>query len=431
MADISFDNDFTIEGFWHLPESNHEVYGLLHHKVGDHMLLHVVGSISKRTNFDLTRNSESFDTLYGKSLDGKLFTIYGCVFKEQRKTGDNAPSVDYICSCLLQGLNIKKESVLIKRANVNISGLSTWCPPDSKEDLIRELNFDAIGKAQIEYRYKPNEICNVKINDQLDISLGYNVIEKNSIHDDLLFSVDYRTSVSFLNNGTVTLAKQLDNIFLFQQFLSFGMAQECHTKEIQCYLSIEESSGEPIYIVTGERHTLEHEYSYTPILFTYKSLGEHFRIFLSNWYNISNELKPIRDFLVDSILSKEKSETVKFLNLAIAVESYYLRFVGDDKYKDIIDKLVNAFHDVNKLAKDKINSEEIRDTRHYFAHYLKTPKNHTVSGMQMSEQAWYLRKLLICCVLSSCLQTKDNKIINSILDKSNCWYLEDWDKVHI
>lgn len=153
----------------------------------------------------------------------------------------------------------------------------------------------------------------------------------------------------------------------------------------------------------------------------------YFPVAIKKWYGNNDSFEPIKNFLIESILPSATFGSSDFLKVAIALDSFYSQNIKNRiKLKLALDDLIKKYEDIHKLANDHIKSQAVSDTRNTLVHFMKNKKEHLLVGNELFEQTWYLRKLLICCVLSYLLGIENNNILNDILDHSNCWLLGDY-----
>ena len=111
-----------------------------------------------------------------------------------------------------------------------------------------------------------------------------------------------------------------------------------------------------------------------------------------NSLNGEKELKEVDlKILIESIIDKSRFTTWDFLILAQAVDGFHSRFVdrSDNKaYIKRVDELLSKFSDVQKIKDSKLDSAIVRNSRHYYSHFLCSKKDvkYIVGDVYMSKQ---------------------------------------------
>ena len=428
MKEIRFDQKFTIEGFWNLPNSSTKVFGILSSTPGKTVNLHTIGSLDNKNGFKALIENEYYELIQGMSIENVPFTLLNCREYEKKSTGNSLSIIDFHCQYVIQGLslNSRKEGVF-KMANVEMVGLSDWCSPSKVDTLMEEhpssLGSDFIG---IDIRYKGKGISKVQINDNTFLELGLSVNEFKSLKSDgIVSSMRYFTNFIIEKNDSTCLEEVVHDIFLFKQFVSFGLAQNLSFLQID--LKTKEIESNSIRLVCECGHSVEYDFAPSQVLFTYTTIGNYFPVAIKKWYGNNDSFEPIKNFLIESILPSATFGSSDFLKVAIALDSFYSQNIKNRiKLKLALDDLIKKYEDIHKLANDHIKSQAVSDTRNTLVHFMKNKKEHLLVGNELFEQTWYLRKLLICCVLSYLLGIENNNILNDILDHSNSWLLGDY-----
>ena len=148
-------------------------------------------------------------------------------------------------------------------------------------------------------------------------------------------------------------------------------------------------------------------------------MNQNFTHVVQKWYRVEEEIAPIREQLIESIIDKSRFTTWDFLILAQAVDGFHSRFVdrSDNKaYIKRVDELLSKFSDVQKIKDSKLDSAIVRNSRHYYSHFFMLKEGREIySGRRLYEQTVELRKLLVCCILN--LMGFNNSDINFMLNR--------------
>src|SRR5690554_2234229 len=92
---------------------------------------------------------------------------------------------------------------------------------------------------------------------------------------------------------------------------------------------------------------------------------------LQKWFADKEDIAPIHAHIMESIKPKNVFSSVDFLIVVQAIEGYYTRFRKKDSLTNILKNIILEFSFVNKIKKDNLNIEEVRDSRHYYSHFMK------------------------------------------------------------
>lgn len=428
MKDIRFDQEFTIEGFWNLPNSSTHVYGIISLREGMPPNLHTVGCLNDNIGRDILKKDESYELIQGLSTENIPFTLLNCQRTDIKITGDSIPVINYHCQFVVQGISMNNRmQTIFSMANVEIEGLTDWCSPSQVDTLIEEhpssLGSDFI---RMDIRYKGKGISKVQINANTFIELGISVNESNSLKSDgIVYSMRYFTNFIIEKSDSTCLEELIHDIFLFKQFVSFGLGQDLSFLQIN--LRTKDFEPNSISLVCECGHVAKYNLAPNQVLFTYCGIKTYFPNIIKKWYENNESFGPIKDFLIESVLPSQTFSTSDFLKIAIALDSFYSQNIKNRiKLKPAIDDLVKRYEDIKILSNDNINSQAVAETRDTFVHFMKNKKEHLLSGNDLYEQTWYLRKLLVCCVMSYLLGIDDHAVLDDILEHSNCWLLRDY-----
>lgn len=124
-----------------------------------------------------------------------------------------------------------------------------------------------------------------------------------------------------------------------------------------------------------------------------------------------------------------------FLVIIQAIEGFWWRFRDEDyrlknritgktdtRLKTILNSLIDEFKGIITLELNKIEVNEVVDSRHYFSHFVpKAKKPFAKDGIELYHLTNQIRKLLICCVLN--FIGFSNEQINKIVKKSDNKFL--------
>lgn len=134
---------------------------------------------------------------------------------------------------------------------------------------------------------------------------------------------------------------------------------------------------------------------------------------LEKWMSDSDNLKPMKHHLVDSMVYKPVVGSVYFLQVVQAIEGVWWRF-KDESYKadknisrrrqtpltTIISETLDSLSDISKVSSMDIDIEAVVDSRNYYSHFVdRSKKPKTLDGMELYSLTEKLRIVLLCLIL--------------------------------
>lgn len=352
------------------------------------------------------------------------------------------PIVRYKCDYLLIGKHIGGlDEKRQYSANIRIPELSYWCHPEA---LQTRLSFDKnnkqISQISISFHTKHENnkdiICNVQVNDNTSIILRKG-IDYTGIS--LTPQIEQYTYIKILKRNKSSIIDLLADIRTFEYFLTFATFDIVKSSDITIFekeTDIQEDEESQYTIINlihpfTERKSIQNDDRIHYYLFNYLSIKDFYAEMLKKWYNIPDDLYPIRSHLINSIKKQELYSSVDFLIVIQAIEGFWWRF-RDESYhekksistknktslKTLLNELIAEFKDIELIAIANINVAAVVDSRHYYSHFLpKCNKPKTLDGIELLKESRKIRVLLICCILS--FIGIQNYQINTIFKKSN------------
>lgn len=205
------------------------------------------------------------------------------------------------------------------------------------------------------------------------------------------------------------------------QFLSLATKRNVRPESI--YLidpDVRQDYGEgksyffPIYILRNQEIAPNpSRLSRNNFLFRYEDLSDRLPSILAKWMSDTDNLQPIKNHLVDSLVYKPIVGSVDFLQVIQAIEGVWWRF-KDDAYRaangisrrkrtslnTILKELLGTLSDIPSVTKLNLDIEAVVDSRNYYSHFVhKSNKPKSLDGLALYEQTKMLRKILLCLVL--------------------------------
>lgn len=435
--DINLDRKLEYKGYWYLPSTpNIKVAGTLTYYPNEKIILELIGSF----NDDIFNGKEEH-LIYGNTSDAKNITLVGCSKFPSLNFSAGFPIVRYRCDYLLIGKHIggldeKKQY----SANIRIPELSYWCHPGA---LQKSRHFDKsskqISQINISFHSKhennKDTICNVQVNDNTSIILKKGIYYTNT---SLTSQFEQYTYIKILKQNKSSIIDLLADIRAFEYFLSLATFDIVRSSDITIFdekIGPQENEKDNVIINLihpfTERQYIDKDSRIHDYLFNYLSIKEFYPEMLKKWYNIPEDLYPIRLHLINSLKKQKPYTSVDFLVIIQAIEGFWWRFREDSYHEKksiskkekttlytLLSELIAEFEDIELINKANINIEAVVDSRHYFSHFLpKHKKPKALDGMELFKESRKIRILLICCILS--FIGIQNHQIDSIFKKSN------------
>ena len=352
------------------------------------------------------------------------------------------PIVRYKCDYLLIGKHIGGlDEKRLYTAKIRIPELSYWCHPEALQTCLSfDKNSKQISKISISFHTKHESnkdiICNVQVNDNTSIILRKG-IDYTGIS--LTPQIEQYTYIKILKRNKSSIIDLLADIRTFEYFLTFATFNIVKSSDITIFeeetdLQEDEENQHTIINLIHpfiERKSIHNDNRTHYYLFNYLSIKDFYVEMLKKWYNIPDDLYPIRSHLINSIKKQDLYSSVDFLIVIQAIEGFWWRF-RDESYhekksiptktktslKTLLNELIAEFKDIKLIAIANINVAAVVDSRHYYSHFLpKYKKPKALDGMELFKESRKIRVLLICCILS--FVGLQNHQIDTIFQKSN------------
>lgn len=416
-------DDFSWDGIWFLPNSQKRISATLKYSPTTGIRLKMFGALGDdKEYYQSVLDSKIIvePVILGLTLQNKYITLLGCQAYPSITVGFDIPLIEYHCQCILYGNqhfpDCNHESKIFATANIRMPILTEWLCPNTVQHKYENgvYSFSVTGKKLTQSEKS------VSLNDDVRIEL----LRCASIHitrDPRNIILGEETRIEFHSQRGFSLSNINKYVDLFAQFISFSALKLVQITQLTLS-SGADSKGEVYYYPTNFRYISPSDKPAT-FLFSYNDfedkLSKNFTHVVQKWYRVEEEIAPIREQLIESIIDKSRFTTWDFLILAQAVDGFHSRFVdrSDNKaYIKRVDELLSKFSDVQKIKDSKLDSAIVRNSRHYYSHFFMLKEGREIySGRRLYEQTVELRKLLVCCILN--LMGFNNSDINFMLNR--------------
>lgn len=436
----------VIKGYWWLPSTpENTVAGILTYIPKESITLELIGQLKLETSaIEEFINREEECAILGYSSDAKEISHINCY-----PSGGNLnlscrfPIQRYNCQHLIIGTHVTSLDIpRFFKALINIPYLSLWATPNSIENTML-FEENQINKYCISFKAEKKHIDAVDLGDYV-LSIDGQVNYSGEYFEP---KIKQKTIITLTNSSDYSIKDALKQIFLFEQFLSFATLKSLDSSKIVFYdkLKFQQlDNGEkhffPIeYISTYKKNNefkREHDLAeQSKFLFTYETIKTEFQSIIKKWFQEQTDIAPIRHHLIECIHHKGTFSSMDFLVIIQTIEGFWWRFRDEDyrlnnkitgktktRLKTILSSLIDEFKGIITLDLDKIEVNEVVDSRHYFSHFVpKAKKPFAKDGLELYHLTNQLRKLLICCILN--FVGFSNEQINKIVQKSNNTFL--------
>ncbi|TDE18064.1 ApeA N-terminal domain 1-containing protein [Dyadobacter psychrotolerans] len=416
---------FTLKGYWFLPnQEEQKIAGILSFEPGENMRLELFGAISQKSPEEYLRliaenwdKNEIIPVIHGHTSDGKEFSLLNCI-DGQSSLNFNAefPLTSYIVNAAIQGILITDyQEPVFNKIRVKLTQLHEWLGTIGFQ---QSYNFE---DSSSNFGFKLPESVSFSISGDYDLSFNSGYEKYNVSRDEL--NIKQSSFVEIKIGSLVSYRKLGEQIFLFLDFLSLGTLSPIMIETMTVFNEEIDEDGKAYtntshVFYKSEQKSAKGLKKDHDFLFNYETISDVFEEIIKKWYTLDSEIRPIRQYLIESVQPIGTFKTNHFLNIIQALEGFHTRFRNKKmELKERLEDIVTEFSDV-QLVKNEFNDLEetlnsAKDSRHYYSHFFKLKNNKTKHGVDLYHLTIKLRILLVCCVLKEAGFT--NAKINDIL----------------
>ena len=443
---MKLSEEHIFKGYWWLPMNpNNKVAGILTFTPGERMCLELIGGFENAHGeyIGLFDENNKIPLIYGKDSNAKEITLVDCYSSFTLNFSAEFPIMRYSARLLVfdKHLNSLDERCEYT-AYIRFPELSQWALPGAIEQIV---SFDQEGK---EIKSSTVVLPFLNGNDGVIFStrcengVQVSVFKGVSYSSGKLSLKPYLEQYSYLEIKRPGIGMSLPEVFhelyKFQQFLSLATRRNVQPESIylndpnirQDFKEGQKSFYFPIYILAIQRHVYNPtELNRDKFLFRYEDIPDRMSDILAKWMSDSDNLQPIKNHLVDSLVYKPLVGSVDFLQVIQAIEGVWWRF-REDEYRavnniprrkettltTILQEILKTFSDVPKVSSMNLDIKAVVDSRNYYSHFVdKSKKPKTLDGIQLYDLTRQLRTILLCLVLE--LLSLTHTEINMLLSK--------------
>ncbi|MFR9618746.1 MAG: hypothetical protein SNI12_04435 [Rikenellaceae bacterium] len=329
-------------GKWYLPEQEEIVVsGTLTYIPHESITLELIGNFTDIDNpFEAVLNRPNPETVWGVVYDAetkkklKRVSLLGCYRgRNNHNMSCTFPIAQYKANYLVIGSHINSiEDELFCETTAKIDAMNKWCHPAALESFF-PVKDDKIRGAGVSFKSDEikNPITTSKISDIVSISIGRGV--NYNTGDAYMFDISFsqHTTIEISSEIDLSIVEIIKYVNHYEHFISFMSlcnvyAESIYLRNNSQYQELDDGvkildAIELIYI-NRRRSDLPKNY-----LVEYKEIEEAYPIMITKWYNLSNDLAPIRNHLIKSLRHKNIFDYSDYVIIAHALEGYYLRVV--------------------------------------------------------------------------------------------------------
>lgn len=445
---------FEYKGIWWLPDKpEKQVSGTLRFSPHEGAILDLIGSFEDINDFRQILNP---DIILGVSSDGKNITLYKCFEITSKVSIPGLQTSSIIASVVFVGVHFKKtEDMKFESLSIHYSHLDEWANISGFKMRDFYRSSEKKDKKTWLIKYELPEPVEAKVNDDLKISLviraflpTLSLVQKEAY-------IKQKTFVKIEPSKAKPLEEYWNIMSLFQDFLSLGVLEAVYPLSIRGITEANKITlGEgkiyhpPISIFYKLPDISRMSKTLMPVemLFTFKDISESFEVFIRNWFEKAEILKPVYDLYFGTLYNPHMYLQHKFLSLVQAIESYHRRNMknyelSEDEYRKRITEILNMvssndrrwlkwklkyanepslkqrLEDILKTHSEVLDGiiddkssfiDKTADTRHYLTHYDSKLKERSAYGEELYRLTLKLKVLLEICLLKELGFSSDN-----------------------
>lgn len=429
---------FTYKGNWFLPENaEKKVNGILSFDPEEGANLELFDTLVD-FNKSLSYKSQSF--ILGVTTNNKLITLYNS-FEYNRSLSSGKQTCKYISNFVLIGDHYTSEDEFtFNKIKGRFKNLDEWLSIYGFKEV--EPNFK---NHSLKVDYELPEYIKIEIFNNLHII--FNFTYSSPIHPYThKLVIEQKSEVVFDSNVPVPFYDILENIMLFQNFLTLGTFEPANLIYVFLYNNDrkENVGGQSKPIQTQLFHNPGFKYvegrikNKSEFLFNYNDIRQNFGDIIKKWFELNELLKPVTYLLFDSFYHRKKFTENRFLNIIQAIETFHRRFRKnvsiskkehkvrinnilasiDIKHRDWLNEKLNFSNEptlhqrlselieeipIQTIKKIIVDQDQfirrIKHNRNYYTHYDKSLESKALKGNELYKLSEKLRVILIVLIL--------------------------------
>ena len=350
--------------------------------------------------------------LWGKDSNGQIFTLFNVAMREKR--GWDFSCVTYVVGMILIGEHVLSISEgWTKKCIAYFPYLNNWIFYETQYFI--DANYSE-KSFLLQAVLNKCTLFEIRIDNGTCLRLCNSHTIENSVEG---YGIIRNPCFEIESSTFKSLEYYLKLVSELEQFLSIALFSEQSHSEIE-FLDRNGDARETCKLLVKQQTSDDPSFS---SLIKYVELKDKLPSMLSSWHKNFDKIAPISSYLIDSLHRRDRFDVPDFLIIAQALDGYHKRFVNKKDGKDIrqyeqqIDILLKKFRNIQVIKACHIDSEVLKDTRHYYSHLF--PDEEKKKTVDINELYWLTEKckiLLTCCILNMIGLT--NKEINLCCNNS-------------
>ncbi|MGD6775014.1 HEPN domain-containing protein [Sutcliffiella horikoshii] len=267
------------------------------------------------------------DVVYGKTYQGKAFTLYKCSIQGGRSTSIihdyKSKFINKVnCSYILEGeIFTSEKEIMVKEVYFSVTNLNKWSfqsavnmklDDDSMEYVITTKNIDDITHE----------------NDEFEFTIRYFTMPDYNYTFSSSLKIETHTQLIFKFSNPTNLNRAHSLIYQVRDFLSLCTGSRTYIKYVSAnpYFS-EPKDFAPRIQIFGQAFEFENKEEidnlkrYEPYI-SLEQIKEDFNLCMKNWFEKNEKLKPVIELYL-SLNYHRTSYERHFLNIVQALEAYH------------------------------------------------------------------------------------------------------------
>jgi hypothetical protein len=437
---------FTYKGLWFLPENpERQVTGILTFDPSEGADLELLGTL-----VDLKSSKEHHEPnfILGITTDNKAVTLYNS-FEYNRSFLSGIDTCKYTTNFVIIGDHYTNEDEFVfDKIKGRFKNLDEWISEFGFKDF--EPDFKN-HKITVDYELpKPIEF---KISDELKGKFNFTFSSPLTRHTHK-FIVEQKTEIIFETEMQKPFFETLDNLMLFQNFLTLGTFEPAYPISIWLSNKTRKDRDDEKSRVIQVQLIYKPGFSYTEgrkkilweFLLNYRDIAQNFETIIQKWFTQKDKIDPVTNLLFDSFYQRKRFNENSFLNIVQALETFHRRFRKNEimpktEHKNMISEIIKSVKEdykkwlqdrlnfsneptlhhrleklieelslktVSKIIKDKeLFIKDTKNSRNYYTHYDLSMEKKALKRKDLYMLTEKLRVLLIAIVLLETGLTKE------------------------
>lgn len=418
---------FEYKGYWFLPDNpENKIAGVLYFKPKNSITLELIGGFKDEFNsWQGLDANKKISIIHGETSDAKRISLISCHQFGSYNFSCSFSLVNFSVEFIIEGLYLKNaDEAKFDCLKAELPLLDQWI---NSYKIAYTTVFDKHNKSEsvsLKYSILDAESIQAKIDEKTIIKFEFGCKPPEKIGSEMTLKQLTFCSINLKEKSS--FQSLLSKLYSFKSFLSLATLFSIDIISLVIFSESvvqELNTGEEIKLPIKLYYLQSREESITnkkfkDFLFDYQKIQTIFPDIINKWYDLNDDLFPIRNHLVESIKPINSFTSTNFLIVIQALDGFCMRFRNGDNVRKFKDRLVSIYNEFDKIQVIKnfnINFDQAVDSRDYFSHFLiRGKKKDVIFDVELYKLTEKLRVLLVCCVLSEI--GFDHSLINEIVN---------------